>query len=99
MTNDNFPLRDKLVVLIVAIAAFVLATQAYLGQVPTASAQAARFDYVTIVSPVYLYRGQRGLLLLDRRNGNVWFMPEKDGAYQDPSFVLRVPFEKLDQQL
>ena len=68
------------------------------GPIETVHAQAARFDHITIVSSLFLYDGERGLLLLDKRNGNVWFMPQRDKAYGDPSFILRVPFEQLDQQ-
>ena len=60
-------------------------------------AQSAKFDHVYIVSPLFLYKGQQGLLLMDRRNANVWFMPKVDDRYQTPVFVFRVPFEKLDQ--
>lgn len=70
--------------------------------VQTVHAQGSRFDHVTIVSPVYLHQGQEGLLLLDRRNGNVWFMPRKiqsQGSYDNPRFLFRVPFEQLGNQL
>jgi len=60
-------------------------------------AQSAKFDHVTIVSPVFLYKGQQGMLVLDRRNANVWFIPKVDDRFQNPMFVIRVPFEKLDQ--
>lgn len=60
-------------------------------------AQAARFDHVQIVSAVFLYKGQQGLLLLDKRNAKVWFMPKANDQFQDPVLILRLPFEKLDQ--
>jgi hypothetical protein len=44
-----------------------------------------------------LYKGQQGLLALDKRNANVWFIPKSNDQFGDPVFVLRVPFEKLDQ--
>ena len=69
--------------------------------VQTVHAQDARFDHITIVSPLYLHQGQEGLLLLDKRNGNVWFMPRKNqsqGSYDNPRFLFRVPFEQLDSQ-
>ena len=56
-------------------------------------AQAARFDHVFIASSAFLYKGQQGLLVMDRRNANVWFFPKKDDKFQDPVFVIRLPFE------
>ncbi len=60
-------------------------------------AQPARFDHVMIVAAPYLYKGGQGLLVLDRRNGNVWFIPKVNDAFQDPVFIVRMQFEKLDQ--
>jgi hypothetical protein len=65
-------------------------------------AQAARFDHVQIVSTTFIHKGQLGLLLLDRRNGNVWFIQmstdeSRSVPFQEPVFLVRVPFEKLDQ--
>lgn len=37
---------------------------------------------------------------MDRRNGNVWLMEtprDQNAAFGEPDFVIRVPFEKLDQ--
>ena len=65
---------------------------------PTAvQAQASRFDHVFIVSAVFLYKGQQGLLVMDKRNGNVWFIQRSGEQFADPVFVLRMPWEKLDQ--
>jgi hypothetical protein len=60
-------------------------------------AQAAKFDHVFIVSTMYLYKGQQGLLVMDRRNGNIWFIARQDNGFQDPAFVMRMQWEKLDQ--
>ncbi len=60
-------------------------------------AQSARFDHIHIVSAGFPYKGQQGLLVMDKRNGNVWFIPRMDDQYKDPIFLIRVPFEKLDQ--
>ena len=65
-------------------------------------AEAARFDHVQIVSTAFIYKGQLGLLLLDRRNGNVWFAQRTTDEsvrvpFEDPVFLFRAPFEKLDQ--
>ena len=67
-----------------------------------ADAQAAdvRFDHIYIVSAVYLFKGAQGVLVLDKRNGNVWFIARgRDFStitYDNPELVTRIPFEKLD---
>ena len=64
------------------------------------SADAARFDYVYVVSPVYVYKGHQGILVMDKRNGHVWFIGrgrELDMKYADPVFVTQLPLDKLDQ--
>jgi hypothetical protein len=68
----------------------------------TVQAEAARFDHVQIVSTAFIYKGQLGLLLLDRRNANVWFAQrstDESGRvpFAEPVFLFRAPFEKLDQ--
>jgi hypothetical protein len=67
-----------------------------------AQAEGARFDHVLIVSTMFVHKGQIGLLLLDRRNGNVWFVQtsideSRQVPFGEPVFLVRVPFEKLDQ--
>ena len=98
MTTKTWALRELLPWAAVLAVILALTLPGYLGPLPTAYAQGAQFDYVTIVSTVFLYNGERGLLLLDRRNGNVWFMAHKEKVFQDPVLVTRVPFEKLDLQ-
>jgi hypothetical protein len=64
-----------------------------------ARAESAQFDYVYVISPVYLYQGRQGILLMDKRNGNVWFIARGDNtniSFRDPVFVVRVPLEKLE---
>jgi hypothetical protein len=61
-----------------------------------AYAAEARFDHVAIVSAAFLYKGEPGLLLLDKRNGNVWYMGHKQAVFEEPVLLGRVPFEKLD---
>ena len=64
------------------------------------SADSGQFDFVTIISPVFLYLGNQGVLLLDKRNGNVWFIGKGNGmeiSFKDPVFVVRLPLEKLNQ--
>jgi len=65
-------------------------------------AQAPRFDHISIISTMFIWKGQAGLLLLDRRNGNVWFVEKSTDEsrpypFEDPVFLVRVPFEKIDQ--
>ncbi len=60
-------------------------------------AESAKFDHVQIVATTFLYKGQQGLLVLDRRNANVWFIPRSGDQFGTPVFVIRVPFEKLDE--
>jgi hypothetical protein len=82
-----------------AIALFlgVIALRPFFTPAVSVQAQSARFDHVFIVSTVFLYKGSQGLLVLDRRNGNVWFIPRANESFQDPVFVTRMQFEKLDQ--
>jgi hypothetical protein len=62
-----------------------------------AQAQSPRFEHVQILATTFLYKGQQGLLVLDKRNGNVWFIQRQADAFQDPVFVIRMQWEKLDQ--
>jgi len=96
MTKNDCTLR--LLLLLIALFLGVKTFQPDWIPIQTAHAQTAQFDHITVVSALFLHQGQQGLLLLDKRNGNVWFMPRKDGSYDDPQFLFRVAFEKLDRQ-
>ena len=87
----------KLIFCLVVSFLGIIASRPFFEPIPAVQAQAARFDHVTILATTFLYRGQQGLLLLDRRNGNVWLVPKKDDVFKDPVFVIRMQFEKLDQ--
>ncbi len=87
----------KLILLVIAFFLGWLALRPLFEPAVQVQAQSARFDHVAIVSTVFLYKGRQGLLLADKRNGNVWFMPRVDEVYQDPVFILRLQLEKLDQ--
>ena len=87
----------KTILTVIALLLGIIAIRPFIDPPAHVQAQAARFDHVQIVSAVFLYKGQQGLLLLDRRNANVWFVPKAEEKFQDPVFVLRLPFEKLDQ--
>jgi hypothetical protein len=82
--------------LVIAGSLGMIATRPFFDS-STALAQSARFDHVNIISAVFLYKGQQGILVLDRRNANVWFIPKRDEAYQNPVFVTKLPFENLDR--
>jgi hypothetical protein len=89
--------------LLLAIAGFLgmIALRPYFAPQTKVAADSNRFDYVNVISPVFLYNGKQGILLMDQRNGNVWFLPRNGDnmkvAYDDPAFVLHIPLEKLDQ--
>ena len=87
----------KAILIVIAVFLGMLASRQVFEPIPTVQAQAARFDHVTILATTFLYKGQQGLLLLDRRNGNVWFVPRQADVFKDPMFVIRMQFEKLDQ--
>ena len=90
----------RVALLTIAILLAIIVTWPYLGPPRSVAADVGRFDYVSIVSPVYLYQGRQGVLLLDKRNGNVWFVGRGDEtniSFRDPVFVVRLPLEKLDQ--
>jgi hypothetical protein len=84
---------------ILAIAVFlgVIALRPFFDPPVEALAQTARFDHVFIVSAMFLYNGKQGLLVMDKRNANVWFFPRDGDSIRDPVLVTRLPFEKLDQ--
>jgi hypothetical protein len=87
----------KLIFLLIASFLGIIALRPFFEPMPAVQAQAARFDHVTILATTFLYKGQQGLLLMDRRNGNIWFVPRQENVFKDPMFVIRMQFEKLDQ--
>ena len=87
----------KAMLLVIALFLGIIALRPLIEPAVQARAQAATYDHVTIVAATFLYKGQQGLLVLDRRNANVWFIPKVGDQFQAPVFVIRVPFEKLDQ--
>jgi hypothetical protein len=87
----------KAILMIIALFLGMIAIRPFVDPAIHAAAQSARFDHVQLVSPMFLYKGQQGLLVMDRRNANVWFIPKRDDQFQTPIFVVRLPFEMLDQ--
>jgi hypothetical protein len=91
-------------ILVIALLLAVIALELHFNRPATVFAESGRFDYVQIVAASFVYNGETGVLVLDRRNANVWFIPRarnqdmKTAFYKDPVFVVRVPLEKLDEQ-
>lgn len=94
LRNDLF---IKVTLLAIAFFLGVIALHPFFEPPLTVQAQGARFDHVFILSATFLYKGAQGLLVMDKRNGNVWFIPKVNDGFQDPVFVIRLPFEKLDR--
>jgi hypothetical protein len=92
----------RLILLTIALSLAVIAVSQFIYPSRAVLAQPARFDHVAIISPTFLYNGAQGLLLMDKRNGKIWFMPKGNSPSSppfssDPTYILRIPFEKLDQ--
>ena len=92
----------KAILLLIALFLGCIALRPLVDPPATVLAQGGKFDYVYVISAGYLYKGSQGALLLDKRNGNMWFLPRTIDSYQnpifgDPTFIVRVPLEKLDQ--
>ena len=102
MSNPTPPSPDrttKLLLLAIVLLLGVLAIRPFLEPTQTVWAE-ARFDHVNVLATNWIRNGRTGVLLMDRRNGNVWHMitqqTDKGPSLGDPQFVVRVPFEKLD---
>jgi len=91
----------KLVLLFIAVLLGMIAARPYLVPEMTVGADSGRFDYLTVVSPAYLYNGRQGVLLMDKRNGNVWFLGKYTDnmkvTFADPLFLAHLPLEKVDE--
>jgi hypothetical protein len=90
----------KLTLLAIALFLGMIALRPYVSPDQSVKADSGQFDYVQIISAQFIYNGATGVLLLDKRNGNVWFTERNNDnmtlAFKDPVFVVRVPLEKLD---
>ena len=95
MDKSDRTVKASLVTIAVLLA--VLVMRSFFDRSATVSAQSARFDHVLIASAGFLYKGQQGMLVMDKRNGAVWFFPRVNESFQDPVFVMRLQFEKIDQ--
>ena len=95
MPKADWTLKATLIAIAVLLA--IVALWPFADPGSRVMAQSARFDHVYLVSPLFVYKGAQGLLVMDRRNANVWFIPKSGDQFQAPVYVTRVPFEKLDQ--
>jgi hypothetical protein len=93
--NTNWIIKAAL--LVIAVSTGMIAVRPFISPAISAQAQSSRFDHVYIISPLFLYKGEQGLLVMDKRNANIWFIPRRDEDFQNPVFLVRLPFEKLDQ--
>lgn len=87
----------KAILMIIALFLGIIALRPFFNPPVDVRAQSAGFDHVQIITAGFLYKGQQGLLVLDRRNANVWFIAKANDRFDNPVFVIRLPFEKLDQ--
>jgi hypothetical protein len=88
----------KAILLAIAIATGLQALRPLTQPPATVLAQPATYDHVFIASTAFLYKGQQGMLVLDKRNANVWFFPKAAERFLDPVFVMQLPFDKIDQR-
>ena len=91
----------RMILAVIAILLAVIAVELRTARPQSVFADSSRFDHVQVVATSFVFGGNTGLVLLDKRNGNVWFLPRgQDMAktwFKEPVFLIRVPFEKLDQ--
>jgi hypothetical protein len=91
----------KSTLLIIALSLGAIAIRPYVAPAVNVSADALHYDHILIISAAFLYQGSQGVLVLDKRNGNVWFFGRAGDnmtvSFKDPQFLIRLPLEKLDQ--
>ena len=96
LTNDR---TTKLLLAVIALLLAIQVLSPLLQPRLTARAE-SQFDHISVLANNWIRKGRPGILLLDRRNGNIWFMQtprDQNEQFGDPDFVIRFPFEKLDQ--
>jgi hypothetical protein len=88
-------------VFVIAILLGIIALELWPLRQERVYADSGRFDYIQVMATSFLYKGTQGVLLLDKRNGNLWFIGKgqdmEKAWFHDPIFVMKVPLEKLDQ--
>src|SRR5438045_7461968 len=91
----------RVVLVAIAVLLALIALELRVGRAQPVYADSSRFDHVQVIATSFVFGGNTGLLALDKRNGNVWFLPRGQDMqktwFKDPVFLIRVPFEKLDQ--
>ena len=91
----------RIVLFVIAALLAVIAVELGMGRPQPVFADSSRFDHVQVVATSFVFGGNTGMLLLDKRNGNTWFLPRVQDMhktwFKEPVFLIRVPFEKLDQ--
>jgi hypothetical protein len=85
----------------IAIFLGIIAFELWPGRLDRVYADSGRFDYVHVITTSFLYKGAQGVLVLDKRNGNIWFIGKgqdmEKAWFRDPVFIMKAPLEKLDQ--
>ncbi len=93
--------KTRIVLIVIAALLGIIALELHTMRPQPVYADSSRFDHVLVVATSIVIGGNTGLLALDKRNGNVWFIPRGQDMektwFKEPIFLLRVPFEKLDQ--
>jgi hypothetical protein len=86
--------------LTIAVLLGIIALELWLSRPDRVNAEAGQFDYVQVIATSFLYKGAQGVLVLDKRNANLWFIPKAQDMqrawFQDPIFIMKVPLDKLD---
>ncbi len=88
-----------LLLLVIAVFLGMIAVRPYIHPEQTVLAFQGKYYHVDIVSPLFLFKGKQGVLMWDKRNGNIWFVGRGDAqglTFVDPVFIARLPLERLD---
>jgi hypothetical protein len=86
--------------LAIALCLGAIAVRPYIHPGQIVLAADGKYEHVAIVSPMFLYKGNQGVLLMGKRNGNLWFIGKGDDvdlSFKDPVLMARLPLEKLDE--
>ncbi len=91
----------RILLIVVTVLLGVIALELRTPRPERVYADSSRFDHIQVIATNFLIGGNPGVLVLDKRNGNVWFIPRGQDMdkfwFKEPMFLIRVPFEKLDQ--
>src|SRR5579864_7653550 len=71
----------KAILMTIALFLGMIALRPLVDPATKVMAQPAKYEHVFIVSPVFLFKGHQGILVLDQRNANVWFIPKVNEQY------------------